>query len=151
HEWEMNLEPVSVRGAKLAFDTPEVRRQVLRVPLAGATDAPAAPFFPSTRGERDPAVAPDSRRVAFTSWRSGDAHIWIGGADGLPCRELPLPPGSTYAGSPSWSPDGRRLAFDAELGGTFHVYIANPEGGTLRRLMSERPQDARPRWSRDGR
>ncbi len=71
--------------------------------------------------------------------------------DGSTRRELPLPPGSKFAGSPSWSPDGRRLAFDADVGGTWHVYIATPEGGTLRRLTSDRTSDARPRWSRDGR
>jgi Tol biopolymer transport system component/DNA-binding winged helix-turn-helix (wHTH) protein len=145
-------EPVSVRGAKLAYSTPEARYQLLRVPLTGGAKTPLAPFFPSTWGEGDPAFAPDGRRVAFTSWRSGPhGHIWIGDADGSACRELALPPRSGYAGSPSWSPDGRRLAFDAEVGGVFHVYITTPEGGTLRRLTSERTYDARPRWSRDGR
>ena len=143
--------PVSVRGAKLAFSTPEGRYQLLRVPLVGAPKTPLAPFFPSTRGEDDPAFAPDGRRVAFSSWRSGEGRIWIGDADGSACRELALPPGSTFPGSPSWSPDGRRLAFDAEVGGVFHVYIATPEGGTLRRLTSEQAFETRPRWSRDGR
>jgi Tol biopolymer transport system component len=145
------ISPVSVRGTKVAFDAPESRFQLVSVPLVGAAKPPFAPFFPSTRGEWDPAFAPDGRKVAFGSWRSGDSHIWIGDADGSACRELPVPPGSTVAGSPSWSPDGRRLAFDAEVGGTPHVYIATPEGGTLRQLTSERTSDARPRWSRDGR
>jgi Tol biopolymer transport system component len=148
---DIPMDPVSVRGARLAFDTPESRFRLMRVPLAGAAKAPLTPFFPSTRGERDPAFAPDGRKVAFTSGRSGDNHIWIGDADGSKCRELPLPPGSKFGGSPSWSPDGRRLAFDADVGGTWHVYIATPEGGTLRRLTSDRTSDARPRWSRDGR
>jgi dipeptidyl aminopeptidase/acylaminoacyl peptidase len=144
-------EPVSVRGAKLAFSTPEGRHRLLRVPLAGGPKTPLAPFFHSTWGEDDPAFAPDGRRVAFTSFRSGEGHIWIGDADGSACRKLALPPGSSYAGSPSWSPDGRRLAFDAYVGESPHVYIATPEGGTLRRLTSEQAFEARPRWSRDGR
>ena len=149
HWWEGPQRP-SVRGTRLAFDTAGFRSQILRVSLAGATKASPAPFFPSTRGELDPAFAPDGRRVAFTSWRSGDGHLWIGEADGSASRELPLPPGSIHAGSASWSPDGRRLAFDSGIDAT-HVYIANPEGGTLRPLTSERTSDARPRWSRDGR
>jgi Tol biopolymer transport system component len=153
HEWEPSgfKQQRSVRGTKLAFDTAGLRGQLLRVSLAGATKAVPAPFFASSRGEEDPAFAPDGRRVAFTSLRSGDRRIWIGEADGSACRELPLPSGSRYPGSPSWSPDGRRLAFDAGLGGQDHVYITTPEGGTLRRLTSERMQGARPRWSRDGR
>ena len=145
------MDPVSVRGAKLAFSTPECRSQLLRVPLAGGPKTPLAPFFPSTRGEGDPAFAPDGRRVAFASWRSGEGRIWIGDADGSACHDAPASPGvDGIAGSPSWSPDGRRLAFDAGVGGV-HVYIATPEGGTLRRLTSERTVEARPRWSRDGR
>jgi dipeptidyl aminopeptidase/acylaminoacyl peptidase len=166
HEWELSglkqdvlvlqerggLPPqLSVRGTKLAFDTAGLRPQLLRVSLAGATKGGPAPFFASSRGEEDPAFAPDGRRVAFTSLRSGDRRIWIGEADGSACRELPLPPGSRYPGSPSWSPDGRRLAFDAAIGGQYHVYITTPEGGTLRRLTSQRTPGARPRWSRDGR
>jgi Tol biopolymer transport system component/DNA-binding winged helix-turn-helix (wHTH) protein len=145
-----NIQRVSVRGAKLAFDTAELRPQLLRVPLGGAP-ASFAPFFPSTRGQLDPAVAPDGKRVAFASFRSGDGHIWIGEADGSACRELAHPPGAGYAGSPRWSPDGRRLAFDAQVAGTYHVYVTAPEGGTLRRLTSEQTSGARPRWSRDGR
>jgi Tol biopolymer transport system component/DNA-binding winged helix-turn-helix (wHTH) protein len=141
---------VSIRGAKLAFDTGELRGQLVRVPLAGAT-ASFVPFFPSTRGESEPAVAPDGKRVAFTSWRSGKGRIWIGDADGSSCHELAPPQGSTYPGSPSWSPDGRRLAFDDQVGGVFHVYIATPEGGTLRRLTSGQAFEVRPGWSRDGR
>jgi Tol biopolymer transport system component len=145
-----NVQRVSVRRAKLAFDTGELRPQLLRVPLAGAP-ASFVPFFPSTRGELDPAVALDGKRVAFASARSGEARIWIGEADGSACRELPHPPGAGYAGSPSWSPDGRRLAFDVELAATYHVYVTAPEGGTLRRLTSGQTSGARPRWSRDGR
>jgi Tol biopolymer transport system component len=66
---------VSVRGTKLVFDTAEFRPQLLRLPLTGALKPTLAPFFPSTRGEWDPAVAPDGRRVAFASLRSGDGHI----------------------------------------------------------------------------
>jgi Tol biopolymer transport system component len=145
-----NVQRVSVRGAKLAFDTGELRPQLLRVPLAGAP-ASFVPFFPSTRGEFDPAVAPDGKRVAFASARSGEARIWIGEADGSDCHELPHPSGAGYAGSPRWSPDGRRLAFDVEFAGTYHVYLTAPAGGTLRRLTSEQTSGARPRWSRDGR
>jgi Tol biopolymer transport system component len=56
-----------------------------------------------------------------------------------------------YPSSASWSPDGRRLAFDAAFRDQSHVFVAAPDAGTLRRLTSERTNDARPRWSRDGR
>jgi Tol biopolymer transport system component/DNA-binding winged helix-turn-helix (wHTH) protein len=142
---------VSVRGRRLVSDSPELRPQLVRLALPGATKATPTRMFPSTRGEAEPAIAPDGRRVVFASRRAGDTSLWIGETDGSDCRPLPLPIGSTEAGSPSWSPDGRRLAFDAGSGHSEHVYIATPEGGTLRRLTGERTSDARPRWSRDGR
>lgn len=145
------VEQVSIRGTRLVYSTPEPRREMLRVSLSGVTrDAPAS-FLPSTRGETGPAFAPEGRRVAFCSSRSGDNHIWVCNVDGSGCRELPLARGSTYGCSPSWSPNGRQLAFDAAVNDKFHVFVAAPEGGTIRRLTPERTYDARPRWSRDGR
>ena len=146
-----NLEPVSIRGTRVAFSTAEHRVQLFRVPLGGAGPVTPAAFLPSTRGEESPAIAPEGRRVAFTSWRSGDGHIWIADVAGSAFRELALPQGSAYASSASWSPDGRRLAFDVGFGDQDHVFVAAPDAGTLRRLTSERTSDARPRWSRDGR
>jgi Tol biopolymer transport system component/DNA-binding winged helix-turn-helix (wHTH) protein len=143
---------VSIRGTRVAFSTPEYRKQLLRVPLGRAGPVTPAAFLYSTRGEQYPAIASDGHRVAFTSWRSGDGHIWVGDVAGSAFRELALPPGSAYASSASWSPDGRRLAFDALFPGEqSHVFVAAPDAGTLRRLTSERTDDARPRWSRDGR
>src|SRR5262249_4189335 len=100
HEWEPwgLRQRWSVRGMKLAFDTAGLRPQLLRVALAGGTKGVPAPFFASSRGEEDPAFAPDGRRVAFASLRSGDRGIWTGEADGSACRELPLPSGSRYPG-----------------------------------------------------
>jgi dipeptidyl aminopeptidase/acylaminoacyl peptidase len=146
-----STEQVSIRGTRLAFSTPERRVSLMRVPLTGGPKAGTTAFLPSTRGEEDAALAPDGRRVAFCSSRSGDKHIWVCDVDGSGCRELPLPRGSVSSCSPSWSPDGRRLAFDAFIGDAVHIYVAAPEAGTIRPLTSTRTWDARPRWSRDGR
>ena len=93
---ELMLDSVSVRGTRLVFDTPELWTQLVSIPLVGAAEPPFAHFFPSTRGEWDPAFSPDGRKVAFGSWRSGDCHIWIGDADGSACRKLPLAPGPPW-------------------------------------------------------
>ena len=146
-----STEQVSIRGTRLAFSTPERRVYLMRVPLTGGPTAGTTAFLPSTRGEEHAAIAPDGRRVAFCSSRSGDKHIWVCDVDGSGCHELPNPRGSPSSCSPSWSPDGRRLAFDAFIGGAVHIYVAAPEGGTIRPVMSTRTYDARPRWSRDGR
>jgi Tol biopolymer transport system component len=141
---------ISIRGTRLVFSDPEFREHLFRVSLTGTSRAQPAPYLSSMRGETALAFAPDGRRVAFTSYRSGQGFIWVCNSDGSGCHELPPPQGSPYASSPSWSPDGRRLAFDAGIGGQFHVYISAPDAGTVRLLTSSRTWDARPRWSRDG-
>src|SRR5262249_39330144 len=80
--WIADGQQISIRATKLAFDTSIDSPQLLRIPLTGDTSAPSAPFFRSTRGEWDPAFAPDGKRVAFGSDRSGKSHIWIGEVDG---------------------------------------------------------------------
>jgi Tol biopolymer transport system component/DNA-binding winged helix-turn-helix (wHTH) protein len=145
-----SLEDLSIRGARVAFSAPEHRLQLFRVPLGVAGPVTPVPFHPSTRGEESPAITSDGRRFAFTSWRSGDGHVFVGDVAGPGLREIAPPPGTAYACSARWSPDGRRLAFDAAIGGQFHVFVAAPDAGTLRRLTSDHTDDARPRWSRDG-
>ena len=120
-----------------------------RSPAAPKT--PLAPFFPSTWGEDDPAFAPDGRRVAFTSWRSGEARIWIGDADGSACHEPRASPRVDVSRQPKLVARRATAGVRCSRRRVFHVYITTPEGGTLRRLTSERAFEARPRWSRDGR
>src|SRR5690606_9172202 len=106
--------------------------------------------------EGSPAVAPDGRRIAYTSVdpHAGTARIRVlAGTASTPLSEGPLDT------TPAWSPDGETIAFaalsaPAEPGGRpdmdLHIMRAD---GTGRRLVVREPlaDQTGPVWSRDGR
>ena len=73
------------------------------------TDASGATrvLWPSTRYTNDPAIAPDGRRVAFTSNRDGIASLFVGTLDG-DARRVPVS-GDAFYGRLAWAPDGTTL------------------------------------------
>ncbi len=97
----------------------------------------------------DPAVSPDGKRIAFTSWRAGQADIWLMNADGSDLRRLTDHPADDYA--PTWSPDGRRLAFVSEREGNQDIFLLDITEGTVTPLVQSPRAERDPAWSPDGR
>ncbi|WP_420455241.1 winged helix-turn-helix domain-containing protein [Rubrivirga sp.] len=134
------------RNGGLAFARQLVRSQVVEVAGGGA----ARPLLPSTRDDRQPAVAPDGSRVAFVSTRSGSHEVWTAEPDGAGARQLTTFGGARVSG-PRWSPDGRRLVVSARAGGDADadVFLILPDG-EARALTDVAADDVAPTWSRDG-
>jgi dipeptidyl aminopeptidase/acylaminoacyl peptidase len=104
----------------------------------------------STRLDYGPQYSPDSKRIAFTSGRSGTNEIWLCDADGLNPVQLTSFAGPDV-GSPRWSPDGRQIAFDSVAKGNRDIFVVSMEGGKPRRLTEDSSDEVRPSWSHDGR
>ena len=94
--------------------------------------------------------APDGRRVAFPSDRSGVMEIWRANADGSDAVQLTRL-GGPSAGPRRWSPDGRHIAFDAIRGTSVHIFVMNADGGEVRQLTMGAGRHFMPAWSHDGR
>jgi Tol biopolymer transport system component len=139
---------IAPTGHRLAF-TYNLNDNDIYAFEAGKPDAVVAS---STLTDYGPAFAPDGRRFAFESGRSGEGNeIWIAGATGENPTQLTRGPGS-WQGSPAWSPDGSRIAFDARgADGFSDVWTVRPDGLDLRQITRGRFDDAMPAWSRDGR
>jgi dipeptidyl aminopeptidase/acylaminoacyl peptidase len=132
---------------------------------------------PTAGRDQDPNWAPDGRRLAFVSDRSGRPEIWV--VD-TPLRSArPLTDSPTGASGPSWSPNGDWLAFVASepapsrpatggytvdrfhwkadgvgvTGGSTrrHVWLVPGTGGASRKLTDGDWDDDLPRFSPDGR
>ena len=130
--------------------TAERRRRIL----------PNCPFSPGFRYGRcplpaahrnlladgdEPAIAPDSERVAFVRNR----QIWLAPIDGSK-----QPQALFYARgnseSPSWSPDGKKLAFISNRTDHSFIGLFTP-GEPIRFIAPSTSRDTQPVWSLDGR
>jgi TolB protein len=97
----------------------------------------------------EPAVSPDGKRIAYTSYRSGQAQIFV--ADINLSNEIEITKSDKFSRSPMWSPDGKWLVYTGFVDGNQEVLIISNDGaGTLRQLTADRAFDSDPCWSADG-
>lgn len=101
--------------------------------------------------ERDPAIAPDGQRIAF-SWDQGARHssgIFVKQLGSTQPLQLTNPKGQDR--HPAWSPDGRFVAFTRHEGQRRSLYVIPAIGGT-ERLVSQRQTDLHSdlAWSPNG-
>jgi dipeptidyl aminopeptidase/acylaminoacyl peptidase len=120
----------------------------------GSTDA--TQITKDKEDERDPAVSPDGRWVAFYSSRSGHQDIWVVPADGsASSRQL------TQAAmalddprfAPAWSPDSRQIAYISNESDYWHddVWVIDVASAKARQLSKSLMAASTPAWSPDGR
>jgi TolB protein len=70
-----------------------------------------------------PRWSPDSRRIAFSSDRSGNFDIWILSVEDASLRQVTVDPHLDT--SPAWSPDSKRLAFISARTGKMKVWLVD--------------------------
>ncbi len=87
-------------------------------------------------------------QIAFTSYRDGNAEIYVMDADGSNLRNLTRNPARDYA--PAWSPDGGRIAFTSDRDGNWEIYVMDANGRNLRNLTKNASTDDAPSWSPNG-
>lgn len=100
----------------------------------------------SSGQDASPQYAPDGRRIAFRSDRSGEEEIWVCDAEGGNPVQVTSRHGRPSV--PRWSPDGRRIVFNDAA--TTEMYLAEESGSR----WTVRPFGARgvhPVFSPDGR
>jgi TolB protein len=91
-----------------------------------------------------PAVSPDGRILAFTTYAKGNPRILLHSLE--TGRQLPFyNPVSSMVGTPSFTPDGQRIVFSASVDGWPQIHIANLDGSGLRRLSYVRAIEVEPK------
>ncbi len=96
-----------------------------------------------------PAWSPDGRQLAYVSFESQKAVVWVQDTASGRRRKLADFPGSNSA--PAWSPDGQTLALALSRGGLTQVWRMPAAGGTPQRLTDTRAIDTEPVYTADGR
>ena len=95
-----------------------------------------------------PAWSPDSKKVAYVSFETGMAKVYIQDiATGE--RELAIE-NSSQISSPSWSPDGKFLSLTMYQDGNAEIYILNLRNRNLTRLTNHFSIDTESSWSPKG-
>ena len=113
-----------------------------------------APTFVSppvdSASDTRPTWSPDSRYIAFVSYRDGNSEVYVMDADGSIQTRLTNTPGTGTTYAPEWSPDGSKIAFDSDRDGNREIYLMNADGTNQTRLTNNFTSDAYPEWSPDG-
>lgn len=95
-----------------------------------------------------PSWSPDSKKVAYVSFETGMAKVFIQDiASGN--RELVIE-NSFQISSPAWSPDGKFLSLTMYQDGNAEIYILNLKNKNLTRLTNHYAIDTESTWSRQG-
>ena len=90
-----------------------------------------------------PAVSPDGRRIAFTTYVEGLPKIYVHSLE--TGRRLTFYNQETSLNTtPAFTPDGRSVAFASSVSGTSQIYMTDLDGGNLRRVSYSRSIDVHP-------
>jgi len=96
-----------------------------------------------------PAWSPDGRRLAYVSFESQKAVVWVQDLASGERRALAAFRGSNSA--PAWSPDGSRLVVTLSREGPAQLHLIHADGsGTPQRLAPSSAIDTEAAWSPDG-
>ena len=96
-----------------------------------------------------PEVAPDGRRVLYSSYQGRQWHqLWLTTLAGD--AQLPLTFGEFDATQARWSPDGRRIAYISNEDGNVALWVIDAVGGARTRIVARETRSTRVRWRRCG-
>ena len=103
----------------------------------------------SSRPIMSPAWSPDGAKVAYVSFESERAQIFVQEVATGERERVANFPGIN--GAPAFSPDGGRLAMTLSKDGNSEIYVMDLANRRLRRVTNNPAIDTEPAWSPDGR
>ena len=91
-----------------------------------------------------PAVSPDGKLVAFTTYAAGNPQIRVHATDSA--RRVPFyNPVSSVVETPEFTPDGKQLLFASAIGGWVQLCASNIDGSGFRRISNVRAIEVSPK------
>jgi len=142
---------VARTGNRLAYAQVRHPSSIWQLAVAGQGKSALAPtkLVASSRGDSGARISPNGQYIAFQSYRSGSAEVWISDRSGSNPLQL-TSFGGAEVGAPSWAPDGRRIVFDVRAANGPELYVVNIEGGSPKAFLTGTANAADPFWSADG-
>ena len=109
------------------------------------TPRPRQVTTPSNSRDFQPSYAPDGRRFAFVSDRSGYEEVWVDdNAGGSPVQWTNMR--CSKVAIPRWSPDNTRITFSAVCGGQSDIYTVGSPSQTPQKLTDSLGLNENSRW-----
>ena len=125
---------ISPNGTRLLYTTysPNGFPDIYELTLASGQSRPFATYKGTNTGA---AYSPDGSKVAMILSSSGNAELYVSGADGSYPKRLTN--NRSLEASPTWSPDGRRIVFTSDQPGKPQLYGIAVGGGGVTRLRTD--------------
>ena len=136
-----------VFATRIAYVLKSGRRFTLNITDADGDGAQLA--LASNEPIISPAWSPDGRQLAYVSFETQKAVVWVQDLSSGERRMLANFRGSNSA--PAWSPDGRQLALTLSTEGAAQLFTMPLSGGTPTRLTRSNAIDTEAAYTPDGR
>ncbi len=136
-----------VFSTRIAYVTRAAGRYTLRVTDADGEGGQVA--LASPEPIISPAWSPNGRELAYVSFETQKAVVWVQDISSGARRKVADFRGSNSA--PAWSPDGGQIALTLSREGGSQLHLMDRSGGNVRRLTSSSAIDTEPVFSPDGR
>ena len=135
-----------VFSTRIAFVTKAGRQFTLRIADADGEGGQVA--LTSPEPIISPAWSPEGREIAYVSFETQKAVVWI--QEVASGRRRPI---ANFRGSnsaPAFAPDGRQIAVTLSRDGGSQIFLMDRNGGNLRRLTTSNSIDTEPAFAPDG-
>nr|WP_203561270.1 Tol-Pal system beta propeller repeat protein TolB [Ideonella livida] len=143
---EMLTGEKGVNATRIAYVTKGGGRYVLR--LADADGEGGQEALKSADPIISPAWSPDGHELAYVSFETRKAVVWVQNLTTGARRQVAAFKGSNSA--PAWSPDGRQLAVTLSKDGISQIYLISRDGGEPRRVTFSGSIDTEAVFTPDG-
>ncbi|HSI60531.1 MAG TPA: Tol-Pal system beta propeller repeat protein TolB [Ideonella sp.] len=135
-----------VFATRIAYVTKGGGRYTLRITDADGEGGQVA--LTSPEAIISPAWSPDGRQLAYVSFETRKAVVWVQDVLSGTRRQVANYRGSNSA--PAWSPDGSQLAVTLSREGGSQIFLISRDGSNARRITQSSAIDTEPAFTPDG-